>query len=79
MSERKPPYGVAYRRKGREYSFQIWAESWEDAEDRLRSIAMTGRVYGSNLETVPANSLTLPFAALWASLTVRWRNWRRGS
>lgn len=76
MSDHKPPFAVSYRHRGAEYTFTIWANSWDDAEDRLRSISTTGRVYGSDVSTTRCHSLTLPFAATWAALRCWWLNLR---
>ena len=53
LIEREPPYLISYMHKGEGWSFTIWAESWEDAELRLRAIADNGKVIGSNVHDVP--------------------------
>jgi hypothetical protein len=40
----KPPFVVDYDHHGRSYSFHLWAKSWVDAEERLRSIRSNARV-----------------------------------
>lgn len=76
-NEHKPPYGVQYRHNNETWTFVLpYADSWEDAEARLKSIGAYGKVYGSNLQRLPANSVTLPFVGLWASITCWWRNRR---
>ena len=74
MEERKPPFMIQYRHKGSEYALTLWADSWEDAEARLRSIGGNGEVVGSNVQTVPANAFVLPFTSLWVRLVCWWRN-----
>ena len=51
--EQEPPYLINYTHKGEDYGFTIWAESWEDAELRLRAIASNGEVIGSNVSDLP--------------------------
>lgn len=70
----KPPFMLDYRHNGIAYSETIWATDWEDAVARVQSIARTGEIVGSDVTTIPANSVTLPFAALWARMLCWWRN-----
>lgn len=71
----KPPFLIDYRHQGRTYSLHLLApRDWEDAEAHVRSLAMTAKVIGSNVQTIRANSVTLPFAAIWVRLIVWWRN-----
>ena len=78
MTDRKPPYAIRYQYNGRTYNCTIWAESWEDAERRLRSIGATGEVYGSDVQSFSANPVTLPFSVLWVRFICWWRNLGRG-
>jgi hypothetical protein len=49
-------FGVEYLMPdGTEWSFTIWAKSWEEADLRLRMIKDTARIEGQTLETFPAN------------------------
>lgn len=64
---------VTYRHRGHQCSFPFPADSWEDAEDRLKSLAFA-RVIGSNVQSIPVNSFTMPFAGALARLIVWWRN-----
>lgn len=76
--ERKPPFVVQYNHKGSTWGFQIWAESWEDAEARLKSIGYNGQIIGSNASTIKTNPVTLPLVALWMPFICWWRNlWQR--
>lgn len=50
--DRSPPYLVGYAYKGEDWTFTFWAESWEDAELRLRAIADNGQVMGSDAHTI---------------------------
>lgn len=77
MSEPKPPFLVDYAHRGRRYSFHLWAEGWDDAEARLRSIAFTGQVVGSDAVEIPTNAVTLPVDGLIVRLCCWWRNRRR--
>lgn len=51
--QREPPYLIDYTHKGERWCFEIWAESWEDAEQRLRAIKHNGEVIGSNVQMAP--------------------------
>ncbi len=76
--EREPPYLISYRHKGGEYNFTLWAESWEDAELRLRAIADNGSVIGSDCEKVsdtPVSGLTTHFTQV---LPQRLEDWAQG-
>lgn len=72
--ERKPPYAIQYRHNGKTWGLTIWAESWEDAQARLRSIGFNGKIIGSNVETIPVNTLTVGPAAIWMAVVCWWRN-----
>lgn len=69
-------YGVEYRFEGCCCVFHVLAEDWADAEARLAAIRRSGEVYGEIIAEIPANSLTLPFAALWVRLRCWWNNRR---
>jgi len=81
MTDRKPPYTVAYNHKGSEYViFLPWAEDMDDAQARLKSIGFNGRVIGSNAQQIPVaiNSFTAAPVWLFMTLLCWWRNlWRR--
>jgi hypothetical protein len=50
----EPPFLVRYTHRGEQWSFTIWATSWEDAEQRLRAIADNAAVIGSSAHTIPS-------------------------
>jgi len=51
-------FGVEYLMPdGTEWSFDIWATTWEEADLRLKMIKDTGRINGQTIETFPANKL----------------------
>jgi hypothetical protein len=52
-AEHEPPFLVNYTHKGEQWNVAIWADSWEDAEQRLRAIADNGTVIGSSAHTIP--------------------------
>ena len=68
---------VSYRFDGGEYSFSFPAEDWADAEAKLRAIRSTATLTGWPSFGVPANSLTLPLAAIFARLYTAIRNMLR--
>lgn len=39
-------YEVSYEHEGREWGIMIWAESFNDADDRLDSLAATSEILG---------------------------------
>ena len=45
-------FGIDYHFDGGLWMFTIEAKNWEEAKERLKAIAETGRVYGSNVEVV---------------------------
>ena len=48
-------FGVEYLMPdGTEWSFDIWATTWEEADLRLKMIKDTARINGQTLETFPA-------------------------
>lgn len=79
MSDRKPPFAVDYNHNGKTYRLTLWAESWDDAQNRLRSIGGNGRVVGSDVQQFRPNGLTLPITVLWVRLVCWWRNLGRRS
>lgn len=74
QQEHKLPYMVEYRHKGETYVFAMYAESWEDCQERLRSIGYNGRVVGSNVQT---GKIAAPgFVPLWmVALWLDFRCW----
>lgn len=51
-------FGVEYLMpNGTEWSFDIWATTWEEADLRLKMIKDSGRINGQTIETFPANEL----------------------
>lgn len=74
----KPPFLIEYRHQGCVFSLQLLApKDWPDAEAHVRSLSMTAKVIGSNLQTIPANSVTLPFVSIWVRFLVWFRNRRQ--
>lgn len=71
---REPPFLIEYHHRGSQCGFQMGADSWDDAQDRLRSIGANGRVIGSNVSSLRANAVTLPFAAAWSTIVCWFRN-----
>lgn len=65
---------IRFRHNGDDCSFAMPANSWADAEARLRSMASSARVQGSNASAIPVNAITLPFAGVLARFIVWWRN-----
>lgn len=49
---------LSYRHEGSAWSAQINAASFDDAERRLRSMAMNGKVDGQLIASIPANAFT---------------------
>lgn len=73
--DRKPPFVLHYQHRGRNYVLNIMADSWEDAEKRIKAIGATGEIVGSNaFVAIRANALTLPFATAFVAITCWWRN-----
>ena len=56
---------ITFKMDGRDYAFVMPADSFEDADRRLRAIRTTGTVLGWPAYTYRANALTLPFVAAW--------------
>jgi len=54
LIERVRPYSVEFPYAGSRWSFEIYANSWEDAEKRLAAIAAWGKVDGEIMERIPA-------------------------
>ena len=69
-----PQFVIDYKWAGRFYSVTIPAADWQDAESHLLAIKHTGQIVGEHVSTVPANSVTLPFAWAWARVSTWWRN-----
>jgi len=40
---------------GSEWSFDIWAKDWQDADERIKAIKLTVRNGGQTCETIPAS------------------------
>lgn len=62
-------YSVSYQREGEEFSFDIWADSFEDAARRVQSVMRTATLWGEADGPVlcacpprPANEAELDFA-----------------
>lgn len=49
-----PTFTCSYRMDGSEWSFDICAEDYDDADRRMAAIAMTGKVDGQLVNRVPA-------------------------
>jgi hypothetical protein len=71
-----PPFAVEYRHNGSLYGITVGGDSWEEAQEHLRSIGANGRVVGSNVTRYSVNALNLPFIGLWVRLKCWWRNLR---
>jgi hypothetical protein len=65
---------ITYRTADGDYSFSFPAESWDDAEQKLRAIRATATVTGWPAYRIPANSLTLPFVHVFVSLFTAIKN-----
>jgi hypothetical protein len=74
MGEKPSQALVHFEMDGKSYVFIMPAESWDDAERRLRAIRLNGRVAGWPCYSHSTNTLTLPFVAAWAFLTCSFRN-----
>lgn len=47
-------FGVEYLMpNGKEFGFDIWATTWDEADLRLKMIKETGRINGQTIETFP--------------------------
>jgi hypothetical protein len=78
MSKQKQAL-ISFQMDGQEYGFVMPADSWDDAERRMRAIRTTGMVAGWPCYTYRANSLTLPFVAAWTIASTFFRNLFRAS
>lgn len=65
---------IIFDMNGEQYGFHMPAESWDDAERRMRAIRLTGKVAGWPCHTMRANALTLPFVHVWMKVSVFVRN-----
>jgi hypothetical protein len=74
MTEHKPPFLAEYNFRGSRYVTTIGGDSWAEAEQHLKSIGANGRIIGSDVMSVPANSLTLPFARVFVGIYTAVRN-----
>ena len=70
---------ISFQMDGETYCFVMPADSWDDAERRMRAIRTTGQVQGFPCYTYHANALTMPFVGLWVWLTTSFRNLFRSS
>jgi hypothetical protein len=68
MTNHKPPFLAEYTHRGERYSVIVGGDSWAEAEQHLRSIGNNGRVVGSDVISVSANAVTLPFAHAYATI-----------
>jgi hypothetical protein len=59
---------------GERYGFTMPAESFEDAERRMRAIRLTGKVDGWPCYTYRTNALTFPFVTVWVFASTAFRN-----
>jgi hypothetical protein len=64
---------ATYRHRGSEYSLIIPADSWRDAEEKLRALSQ-GKIIGSDVQSIPVNAITLPFVGPLGRFLVWWRN-----
>jgi hypothetical protein len=74
MGEKPSQTLIHFEMDGESYAFIMPAESWDDAERRMRAIRLNGRVAGWPCYSHSTNTLTLPFVAAWAFLTCSFRN-----
>lgn len=58
-------YLVEYRHQGAVWGLTIDADSWDDAQERLRMIGWNGRVIGDNAITVPGSMGWFARAFVW--------------
>lgn len=65
---------ASFKMSDGEYSFSFPAESWEDAERKLRAIRATATVTGWPSYRVPANPVALPFARVFVAVFTWVRN-----
>lgn len=75
MTKEAGPFLANYRYNGREYCQVIHADTWIEAEDRLKAMSF-GKIVGSNCTTVSANALTNPLIYVWVHILMWYRNWR---
>jgi hypothetical protein len=68
------PYSVEFPYGGSRWSFEIYADSWEDAEKRLAAIAAWGKVDGEVMEHIPA---TMPGVRWYVRLRCWFANRRK--
>lgn len=47
-------FGAEYEYESRTYTIRLWAKDWNDAEDRLRAITSSGKIYGQICDEVIA-------------------------
>lgn len=66
-----PTFTYSYRHKGKNWSFDLPAEDFDDAEARLASIHFSGKLDGKLGGTIPAS---IPAAGLLVRLIVSLRN-----
>lgn len=62
-------YCIEYEHEGSKWALEIWAESWEDAEQKVRAIG-----YGKVLGTL---EFTLPVGLGWLGKVLCW--WKNRS
>lgn len=74
MHKGRPPFVVDYRHKGKDYSTTIGGDSWEEAEQHIRSLGTNGRIVGSDASIIPAPKLFSGPVALLVMLGVWLRN-----
>lgn len=67
-------YLLDYPYKGGLYSLDLYADSLQDAEDRLQAIVNYGKIEGGPSFSIPA----VPGAGLWVRLFCWWKN-RKGA
>lgn len=69
MSKR---YLLSYRHRGAEYNLLLHADSFEDARERVKSLAWA-RVEGEHFVSIPAHSGWMAALFVWIANLGRWR------
>ena len=63
---------IEFRHNGRKHVAYVEADSWQDAEEKVKSLRVSGRLAGWPTFSAPSNALILPLSLLWLKFRTWW-------